>query len=62
MVRADFDRSLEELEAELLGLGEMVEKAIVKSMDALICGLLICIMQTLMVQSYMAQISQKLIS
>ncbi len=35
MVRADFDRSLEELEAELVGLGEMVEKAIVKSMDAL---------------------------
>ena len=35
MVRADFDRSLEELEAELIGLGEMVEKAIVKSMDAL---------------------------
>ncbi|MCH7737176.1 MAG: phosphate signaling complex protein PhoU [Chloroflexi bacterium] len=35
MVRADFDRSLEELEAELVGLGEMVEKAIIKSMDAL---------------------------
>ena len=35
MVRADFDRSLVDLEAELLGLGEMVEKAIVKSMDAL---------------------------
>ena len=35
MVRADFDRSLEELEAELIGLGEMVEKAIIKSMDAL---------------------------
>ncbi len=35
MVRADFDRSLEELEAELIGLGEMVENAIVKSMDAL---------------------------
>ena len=35
MVRADFDRSLEELQAELIGLGEMVEKAIVKSMDAL---------------------------
>ena len=35
MVRADFDRNLEELEAELLLLGEMVEKAIVKSMDAL---------------------------
>jgi phosphate transport system protein len=35
MVRADFDRRLEELEAELLDLGEMVEKAILKSMDAL---------------------------
>ncbi len=35
MVRADFDRSLEELEAELIGLGEIVEKAIIKSMDAL---------------------------
>ena len=35
MVRADFDRSLEELEAELMGLGEMVEKAVIKSMDAL---------------------------
>ncbi len=35
MVRADFDKSLKELEAELIGLGEMVEKAIVKSMDAL---------------------------
>ena len=35
MVRADFDRSLEELEAELIGLGEMVENAIVKSIDAL---------------------------
>ena len=35
MVRADFDRRLEDLEAELLGLGEMVEKAILKSMDAL---------------------------
>lgn len=35
MVRADFDRRLVDLEAELLGLGEMVEKAIVKSMDAL---------------------------
>ncbi len=35
MVRADFDRSLEDLEAELIGLGEMVENAIVKSMDAL---------------------------
>ncbi len=35
MARADFDRNLEELEAELLLLGEMVEKAIVKSMDAL---------------------------
>ena len=35
MVRADFDRSLEELQAELVGLGEMVEQAIIKSMDAL---------------------------
>ena len=35
MVRADFDRSLEELQAELVVLGEMVEKAILKSMDAL---------------------------
>jgi phosphate transport system protein len=35
MVRADFDRRLVDLEAELLGLGELVEKAIVKSMDAL---------------------------
>tara|TARA_B110000014_G_scaffold197736_1_gene146864 strand:+ start:3293 stop:4012 length:720 start_codon:yes stop_codon:yes gene_type:complete len=35
MVRADFDRSLEELQAELIVLGEMVEKAIIKSMDAL---------------------------
>ncbi|MDA0264162.1 MAG: phosphate signaling complex protein PhoU [Chloroflexi bacterium] len=34
MVRADFDRSLEELQAELVGLGEMVEKAITKAMDA----------------------------
>ncbi|MEC9271593.1 MAG: phosphate signaling complex protein PhoU [Chloroflexota bacterium] len=35
MVRADFDRSLEELQGDLVGLGEMVEKAILKSMDAL---------------------------
>ena len=35
MVRADFDRSVEDLQAELVGLGEMVEKAIIKSMDAL---------------------------
>lgn len=35
MVRADFDKNLEELQAELIVLGEMVEKAIVKSMDAL---------------------------
>ena len=35
MVRADFDRSLEDLQAELVGLGKMVEKAIIKSMDAL---------------------------
>jgi len=35
MVRADFDRNLEELQGELVLLGEMVEHAIVKSMDAL---------------------------
>lgn len=35
MVRADFDRSLEELQAELIDLGELVEKAIIKAMDAL---------------------------
>ena len=35
MVRADFVRSLEELQAELVGLSEMVERAIIKSMDAL---------------------------
>ena len=35
MVRADFDRNLEDLVSELFGLGEMVEKAILKSMDAL---------------------------
>ena len=35
MVRAEFDRRLEELEAELMSLGAMVEHAIVKSMDAL---------------------------
>ena len=35
MVRADFDRSLEELQGELVLLGEIVEKAIVKAMDAL---------------------------
>ncbi|NQW21890.1 MAG: phosphate signaling complex protein PhoU [SAR202 cluster bacterium] len=35
MVRADFDRSLEELQAELVVLGEMVEAAILKAMDAL---------------------------
>ncbi|MBC8279382.1 MAG: phosphate signaling complex protein PhoU [Chloroflexi bacterium] len=35
MVRADFDRSLEELQAELVLLGEMVEKAITKALDAL---------------------------
>ena len=34
MVRADFDRSLEELQGELVGLGEMVEKAIIKAMNA----------------------------
>ena len=35
MVRADFNRNLEDLEGELLQLGEMVELAIVKSMEAL---------------------------
>jgi len=35
VVRADFDRSLEELQAELVDLGELVEKAIIKSMEAL---------------------------
>jgi phosphate transport system protein len=35
MVRADFDRSLEDLQDDLVLLGEMVEKAIVKAMDAL---------------------------
>ncbi|HAA95618.1 MAG: phosphate signaling complex protein PhoU [SAR202 cluster bacterium] len=35
MVRADFDRSLEELQGEVVALGEMVEKAILKAMDAL---------------------------
>ena len=35
MVSADFDRSLEELQAELVFLGELVEKAIIKSMEAL---------------------------
>ena len=35
MVRANFNRDLEELEGELLQLGEMVELAIVKSMEAL---------------------------
>ena len=35
MVRADFDRSLEGLQGELVGLGEMVEQAILKSMEAL---------------------------
>ena len=35
MVRADFDRSLEGLQGELVGLGEMVEQAILKAMDAL---------------------------
>ena len=35
MVRADFDRSLEDLQDELLQLGQLVESAILKSMDAL---------------------------
>ena len=35
MVRADFDRNLDDLQQELLLLGGMVEKAIVKSMSAL---------------------------
>ena len=35
MVRADFDRSLEDLQDELLQLGLLVETAILKSMEAL---------------------------
>ena len=35
MVRADFDRSLEGLHGELVGLGEMVDQAMLKAMDAL---------------------------
>ena len=35
MLRADFDRSLSQLQDELLELGHMVELAIIKSMDAL---------------------------
>ncbi len=35
MVRADFDRNLRELQEELLTLGDLVEVAIAKSMDAL---------------------------
>lgn len=35
MLRADFDRSLNQLQEELLELGRMVERAIIKSMDAL---------------------------
>jgi phosphate transport system protein len=38
MVRADFDRSLEDLQDELLQLGQLVETAILKSMDALQSG------------------------
>lgn len=38
MVRADFDRNLDDLQEELLLLGRMVEKAIVKSLDALRSG------------------------
>ena len=35
MVRADFDRSLKTLQGDLLTLGEMVEKAITRALDAL---------------------------
>ena len=35
MVRADFDRSLKTLQDDLLALGEMVEKAITRALDAL---------------------------
>ena len=35
MLRADFDRSLSRLQDDLLELGRMVERAIIKSMDAL---------------------------
>ena len=35
MLRADFDRSLNQLQDDLLELGRMVERAIIKSMDAL---------------------------
>ena len=35
MLRADFDRSLNQLQDDLLELGLMVERAIIKSMDAL---------------------------
>jgi phosphate transport system protein len=38
MVRADFDRSLEDLQDELLLLGQLVETAILKSMEALRSG------------------------
>ena len=38
MVRADFDRSLEDLQDELLQLGLLVETAILKSMEALESG------------------------
>lgn len=38
MVRADFDRNLEDLQGELLQLGELVEAAILKSMQALRSG------------------------
>ena len=35
MLRADFDRNLIKLQDDLLSLGDMVERAIIKSMDAL---------------------------
>lgn len=38
MVRADFDRNLEDLQDELLQLGALVETAILKSMEALRSG------------------------
>ena len=38
MVRADFDRNLDDLQEELLLLGGMVEKAILKSLNALNSG------------------------
>ena len=35
MVRADFNRSLNQLQEDLLSLGDLVERAIIKSMEAL---------------------------